>query len=125
RGARLRPRAAARAAARDARGDKKVPGRVIGVDLPPGPRMPSLMQAAFVTASPYGWMVKRWRRYGDVFSSRFPIFGRVVYVAARAFVREVFTADATTFHAGEANTLALGDAFGEHSLLTPDEGRQM
>ena len=36
------------------------------------------MQAAFVTASPYGWMIKRWRRYGDVFSSRFPIFGRVV-----------------------------------------------
>jgi hypothetical protein len=31
--------------------------------------MPSLLQAAFVTASPYRWMVKRWRRYGDVFSS--------------------------------------------------------
>ena len=49
--------------------------------------MPSLMQAAFVTASPYGWMVKRWRSYGDVFSSRFPIFGRVVYVADPARVK--------------------------------------
>ena len=56
------------------------------MDVPPGPRMPSLLQAAFVTASPYGWMVKRWRRYGDVFSSRFPIFGRVVYVADPALV---------------------------------------
>jgi cytochrome P450 len=95
------------------------------VSFPPGPRMPSLLQAAFVTVSPYGWMVKRWRRYGDVFSSRFPIFGRVVYVADPALVKEVFTGDAATFHAGEANTLALGDALGEHSLLTLDEDRHM
>jgi cytochrome P450 family 135 len=87
--------------------------------------MPSLMQAAFVTVSPYGWMVKRWRRYGDVFSSRFPIFGRVVYIADPALVKEVFMGDARTFHAGEANTLALGDALGEHSLLTIDEERHM
>ena len=83
------------------------------------------MQAAFVTASPYGWMIKRWRRYGDVFSSRFPIFGRVVYVADPAEVKRVFTGDPTIFHAGEANALALGDALGEHSLLTLDEQRHM
>ena len=83
------------------------------------------MQAAFVTASPYGWMRKRWRRYGDVFSSRFPIFGRVVYIADPALVKEVFRGDATTFHAGEANTLALGDALGAHSLLTLDEERHL
>jgi cytochrome P450 family 135 len=87
--------------------------------------MPSLLQAAFVTASPYGWMLRRWRRYGDVFSSRFPIFGRVVYVANPELVKEVFTGDPVTMHAGEANTLALGDALGEHSLLTLDEGRHM
>ena len=83
------------------------------------------MQAAFVTASPYGWMVRRWRRYGDVFSSRFPIFGQVVYVADPALVKEVFLGDPATFHAGEANTLALGDALGDHSLLTLDEGRHL
>jgi cytochrome P450 family 135 len=87
--------------------------------------MPSLLQAAFVTASPYGWMLRRWRRYGDIFSSRFPIFGRVVYVADPAEVKRVFTGDPTIFHAGEANTLALGDALGEHSLLTLDEERHM
>jgi cytochrome P450 len=83
------------------------------------------MQAAFVTASPYGWMVRRWRRYGDIFSSRFPIFGRVVYVADPVEVKRVFMGDPTIFHAGEANTLALGDALGEHSLLTLDEQRHM
>jgi cytochrome P450 len=87
--------------------------------------MPRLMQAAMVTASPYGWMLRRWRRYGDVFTSRFPIFGHVVYVADPALVKEVFAGDATTFHAGEANSLALGDALGEHSLLTLDEERHM
>jgi cytochrome P450 len=87
--------------------------------------MPSLLQAAFVTVSPYGWMLRRWRRFGDVFTSRFPIFGRVVYVADPALVKEVFAGDAETFHAGEANTLALGDALGEHSLLTLDEERHM
>jgi cytochrome P450 family 135 len=87
--------------------------------------MPSLLQAAFVTASPHGWMVRRWRKYGDVFSSRFPIFGSVVYVADPALVKEVFSGDAATFHAGEANTLALGDALGEHSLLTLDEDRHL
>ena len=87
--------------------------------------MPSLLQALFVTVSPYDWMVRRWRRYGDVFTSRFPIFGRVVYIAEPSLVKEVFTGDARTFHAGEANALALGDALGEHSLLTLDEDRHM
>jgi cytochrome P450 len=95
------------------------------VEFPPGPRIPSLLQAAFVTASPYGWMVRRWRRFGDVFSSRFPIFGRVVYIADPALVKEVFTGDAVTFHAGEANALAVGEALGDHSLLTLDEDRHM
>ena len=49
----------------------------------------------------------------------------MVYVADPALVKQVFTGDPTVFHAGEANTLALGDALGEHSLLTLDEQRHM
>ena len=84
------------------------------------------MQAALVTASPYGWMVKRWRRYGDVFSLAVPDL-RPRGLRGRPGTRssEVFSGDPTVFHAGEANTLALGDALGEHSLLTLDEGRHM
>ena len=63
------------------------------VSLPPGPRLPRLAQAAVVTAAPYAWMAKRRERYGDVFSSHFPFFGRVVYVADPALVKEVFTGD--------------------------------
>ena len=93
--------------------------------FPPGPRLPSIVQAVRVTVSPYEWMARRRERYGNVFSSHFPIFGRVVYVADPELVKEVFTGDPTVFHAGEANTLALGDALGEHSLLTLDEERHL
>jgi cytochrome P450 family 135 len=96
-----------------------------GVSFPPGPRLPRLLQAARVTAGPYSWMQKRRERYGDVFSSRFPFFGRVVYVAEPALVKQVFAGDPAVFHAGEANATVLGDALGAHSLLTLDEDRHM
>jgi cytochrome P450 len=70
-------------------------------------------------------MQRRRERYGDVFSSHFPFFGRVVYVADPALVKQVFMGDPTVFHAGEANATVLGDALGEHSLLTLDEGRHL
>jgi cytochrome P450 family 135 len=95
------------------------------VSFPPGPRLPRLLQAARLTAGPYSWMRRRRERYGDVFSSHFPFFGRVVYVANPALVKQVFTGDPKVFHAGEATALALGDALGEHSLLTLDEGRHL
>jgi cytochrome P450 len=78
-----------------------------------------------VTAGPLSWMQKRRERYGDVFSSHFPFFGRVVYVADPALVKQVFAGDPAVFHAGEANASVLGDALGAHSLLTLDEGRHM
>ncbi len=93
--------------------------------FPPGPRLPRLFQAARVTAGPYSWMRKRRERYGDVFSSHFPFFGRVVYVADPALIKQVFTGDPTVFHAGAANAMVLGEALGEHSLLTLDEGRHL
>jgi cytochrome P450 family 135 len=70
-------------------------------------------------------MARRRERYGDVFSSHFPIFGRVVYVADPALVKEVFGGDPAVFHAGEANATVLSDTLGEHSLLTLDEARHM
>ena len=97
----------------------------VRVSFPPGPRLPPLAQAVLVTASPYGWMRRRQRRHGDVFSSRFPFFGDVVYVADPAEVKRVFTGDPALFHAGEANFLSLGDTLGEHSLLTLDEDRHL
>ena len=93
--------------------------------MPPGPRMHRTLQGVAVSVAPHRWMARRRERYGDVFSSRFPVFGRVVYVADPAEVKRIFTGDPVSFHAGEVNALALGDALGEHSLLTLDEDRHM
>ena len=82
--------------------------------------MPGLLQVAAVAHDPYGWMVRRWRRYGDCFSSTFPVFGRVVYVADPASVKELFGSDPEVFHAGEANSRPLGPVLGSYSLLTLD-----
>jgi cytochrome P450 len=89
--------------------------------FPPGPRLPAALQAVQVARDPIGWMDRRRLRYGDVFSSRFPFFGRVVYVADPDGVKEVFTGDPHGFHAGEANAKPLGPIMGEHSLLTLDD----
>jgi cytochrome P450 family 135 len=95
------------------------------MSFPPGSRLPRLLQAARLNAGPHSWMPKRRERYGDVFSSRFPFFGRIVYVADPVLVKQIFTGDPSTFHAGEANATVLGDLLGEHSLLTLDEGAHM
>jgi cytochrome P450 family 135 len=78
-----------------------------------------------MAAAPYSWMAKRRERYGDVFSSRFPYFNSVVYVASPELVKQVFAGDPATFHAGAANATVLGDALGDNSLLTLDEGRHL
>ena len=60
---------------------------------PPGPRVHRMAQGMMVMARPYAWMQSRRRRYGNVFGSRFPIFGRVVYVADPADIKRVFSGE--------------------------------
>ncbi|MEJ7751298.1 MAG: cytochrome P450 [Thermoleophilaceae bacterium] len=91
----------------------------------PGPRLPAIAQAALVTAEPYRWMAARQRRHGDVFSSRFPMFGDVTYVASPDTVRAVFGAGPDTHRAGEANSSVLGPVLGANSLLTLDGGEHL
>ncbi len=92
---------------------------------PPGPRLPPLVQAGLVAHDVYAFLRARRERYGDIFSSRFPFFGRLVYVADPELVKQLFTGDARTFHAGEANATVLGGPLGKHSLLTLDEDAHM
>ncbi|HEY1358961.1 MAG TPA: cytochrome P450 [Thermoleophilaceae bacterium] len=93
--------------------------------LPPGPRMPAALQAGLMTRDPVGWLEQRRARYGDVFSSRFPFIGSLVYVSDPAEIKRVFSGDVEVFHAGEANSIPLGPVFGTYSLLTLDEDEHM
>ena len=90
--------------------------------FPPGSRLPGIVQGLRYARDPLGFFIRLQRRYGDIFSVRFPYFGRVVYVADPELVKQVFTGDPAQFHAGEANATVLEPALGPNSVLTLDDG---
>ena len=89
--------------------------------FPPGTRTPAWVQALRYSRNPLGFLSDEQRRRGDIFSVRFPFFGRVVYVARPDLVKAVFTGPPADFHAGEANATVLEPALGPHSVLTLDD----
>jgi cytochrome P450 len=89
--------------------------------LPPGSRAPALVQGLRYVRDPLGFLSHYQRRFGDIYTIRFPFFGRIVYVANPQLVKEVFTGSPAVFHAGEANAMVLEPALGPHSILTLDD----
>jgi cytochrome P450 len=102
-------------------------GQVHGapVRLPPGPRSPAVVQALRYLRDPLGFLAAHQRRFGDIFTVRFPTFGNIVYVARPDLVKEVFTGAPSIFHAGEANATVLEPALGPNSVLTLDDEPHM
>jgi cytochrome P450 len=92
---------------------------------PPGSRAPAIAQAVSYARDPLGFLIRLQRRYGDVFSVRFPFFGRLVYVARPDLVKALFTGSPAVFHAGEANATVLEPALGPTSVLTLDDEPHM
>jgi cytochrome P450 len=72
-------------------------------------------------------LLRAWhRRYGDVFTVRFTVFGTGVYVADPVAIRELFTGDQSDLLAGEANSF-MAPVLGASSVLVldgPDHIRQ-
>src|SRR4051794_27304573 len=92
--------------------------------LPPGPRLPAPVQSVlFVTAQAKASDRLR-ARYGDVFRLRGLGFSSLVIVSDPELVKQIFTTDATTLHAGEGNRI-LKPILGENSVLVLDEGEHM
>jgi len=89
--------------------------------LPPGSRAPGALNAVYFTRNPVGFLERQWRRHGDAFSINFPGFGRMAYFAHPDTVKQIFTGDPGSLHAGEANGRVLEPALGKFSLLTLDE----
>jgi cytochrome P450 len=92
---------------------------------PPGPKAPAITQAIRYLRDPLGFLAGYQRRFGDIFTVRFPTFGRIVYVASPDLVKEVFTGAPSVFHAGEANATVLEPALGPNSVLTLDDAAHM
>ncbi len=87
----------------------------------PGSRRPPWLQAARYSRDPLAFVVAEHRRHGDVFSVKFPFFGRVFYIASPELAKEVFTGPPDAFHAGEANATVLEPALGPRSVLNLDD----
>jgi cytochrome P450 len=89
------------------------------VPLPPGPRVPPVVNLVKFATRPLdslrGWQA----RYGDVFTVRFPVFGTGVYVADPAAIRQLFTGDQSDLLAGEANSF-MSPVLGPRSVLVLD-----
>src|SRR5262245_59321167 len=91
-------------------------------ELPPGPRAPATINTVKLARRPLESLLGWQRRYGDVFTVEYLIFGTGVYVADPAAIRDMFTGDQSDLRAGEANE-PLAPLVGHKSVLILD-GRE-
>ncbi|MDQ3729370.1 MAG: cytochrome P450 [Actinomycetota bacterium] len=87
--------------------------------LPPGPRVPATVATAQFVRRPLDTLLRWHRRFGDVFSVRFLVFGTGVYIADPDEIRAMFTGDQSGLLAGEANS-PLSAILGRNSVLVLD-----
>ncbi len=99
--------------------------RDVSVRELPRSRVPAWVNGLCYTLDPIGYIRRFARRTGDMSSPRFPGFGVIVSIADPELVRQVFTGDPSTFHAGESNRPVLEPTVGLSSLLTLDEAPHM
>ena len=88
--------------------------------LPPGPRLPGVVQAALSLAAPVAMFPAAAKRFGVPFTLKLmPRGRRVVAVSEPAQVKDVFAGSPAVFHAGKGNEI-LRPLLGESSLLLQD-----
>jgi cytochrome P450 family 135 len=92
--------------------------------LPPGPRMPSALQAVGWARRSLPFLERCQRRYGDTFTLRVRHGGTWVILADPQDVKRVFTAAPEQLAVGEANTL-LGPVLGPRSVMLLEEPAHM
>ena len=88
--------------------------------LPPGPRLPAVVQMVLLMRHWPRFVAACGRRYGTVFTLRVAMVPPMVYLAEPAEIKKVFAGDPSIFHAGEANAM-LGGLLGDSSVLVIDD----
>jgi cytochrome P450 len=73
---------------------------------------------------PIAFLERCHRRYGDMFTVRFPV-GTIVFISDPAVIKEIFTGDPDVLHAGEANATPLEPLMGKNSVLLLDGPEHM
>src|SRR5437879_3921915 len=92
--------------------------------LPPGSRLPSIIQMLEWVLRPVPFLERNIRRYGDCFTVRF-VMGNVVFIANPELIKQIFTGDPDVLHAGEGNATPLEPLVGRHSVLVLDGPEHM
>ena len=90
------------------------------MSLPPGPSMPRAVQTAAWIFRPGPFLWRNRQRYGDAFTIRIGDEPPWTVLSDPDAVRDVFTGDPETFHAGEGNRI-LGPIVGSRSVLLLDD----
>ena len=86
------------------------------VRLPPGPRIPKIVQGiVLLTALQHRWFLRLGRRYGSMFTVNLPVFGKTVVISDPILVKDVFS---TSDDLIERPTKILGQAFGPGSTFS-------
>lgn len=88
--------------------------------LPPGPPLPSTLQAVLWARRPLPLLERCQRRYGDVFTLRVRHSGTWVILAGPEDVKRVFTAGHASLGVGTANSI-LGPLLGPRSVMLLEE----
>ncbi len=101
---------------RDEQGSIATAGRA---SLPPGPRLPPLVQLAWIWLRPTSAMLAL-RRYGKRATIALPFQSPLVALSDPADIREVLTADPEVLHPGEGS-FVLEPLLGRHSVILLDE----
>jgi cytochrome P450 len=103
---------------------RAAPARPPAAKLPPGPRMPSFVQAIGWARRPLPFMERCQRRYGEIFTLRLGRKETWVVLCDPEDVKRVFTADPDTLGVSEANPL-LGPLLGHRSVMLLEEPEHM
>lgn len=92
--------------------------------LPPGPRIPSALQAIAWSKRPLPYLERCQRRYGDIFTLRIRYAGTWVLLCDPGDVKQVFTSDPGVLGVGVGNPL-LGPLLGRRSVMLLEEPEHM
>jgi cytochrome P450 family 135 len=92
--------------------------------LPPGPPLPSALQAVGWARRPFPFMRRCRGRYGDIFTMRILHSGAWVFLCDPEHVKQVFTAPAASLGVALANPLLL-PVLGARSLMLLEEPDHM
>ncbi len=90
--------------------------------MPPGPRVPRLIQMLHWIFRPIPFMRSCAATYGNAFTIRFIATPPMVFVSEPADIRQVFTGDPANLQAGRANRV-LKPIVGSNSILMLDGAR--